>query len=212
MLGTPGYSLAVVIIAMIWMGIPFFAIMILAALQSIPADVYEAADVDGCGTVRQFFQITLPYIKPTLITTVLLRTIWIFNSLDLVVIITDGGPANSSQTLPAYMYSKAFGSYDFGFAAALGVMLMIILGLYALIFLKVTNMIRQVIFNEQETKKCKSGNDHPCFSFSFFFLLVVLPIYWIVITSFKTSGEILDLNNITFFPERFYVGELHGFV
>ena len=137
-LGTPGYSLAVVIIAMIWMGIPFFAIMILAALQSIPADVYEAADVDGCGTVRQFFQITLPYIKPTLITTVLLRTIWIFNSLDLVVIITDGGPANSSQTLPAYMYSKAFGSYDFGFAAALGVMLMIILGLYALIFLKVT--------------------------------------------------------------------------
>ena len=137
-LGTPGYSLAVVIIAMIWMGIPFFAIMILAALQSIPADVYEAADVDGCGTVRQFFQITLPYIKPTLITTVLLRTIGIFNSLDLVVIITDGGPANSSQTLPAYMYSKAFGSYDFGFAAALGVMLMIILGLYALIFLKVT--------------------------------------------------------------------------
>lgn len=137
-LGTPGFSLAVVIIAMIWMGIPFFAIMILAALQSIPTDVYEAADVDGCGTVRQFFQITLPYIKPTLITTILLRTIWIFNSLDLVVIITDGGPANTSQTLPAYMYSKAFGSYDFGFAAALGVILMIILGVYAMVFLKAT--------------------------------------------------------------------------
>ena len=137
-LGTPGFSLAVVIMAMIWMGIPFFAIMILAALQSIPSDVYEAADVDGCGTIRQFFQITLPYIKPTLITTVLLRTIWIFNSLDLVVIITDGGPANTSQTLPAYMYSKAFGSYDFGFAAALGVILMLILGIYAMVFLKVT--------------------------------------------------------------------------
>ena len=137
-LGTPGFSLAVVIIAMIWMGIPFFAIMILAALQSIPTDVYEAADVDGCGTIRQFFQITLPYIKPTLITTVLLRTIWIFNSLDLVVIITDGGPANTSQTLPAYMYSKAFGSYDFGFAAALGVILMVILGIYAMAVLKLT--------------------------------------------------------------------------
>ena len=137
-LGTPGFSLAVVIMAMIWMGIPFFAIMILAALQSIPSDVYEAADVDGCGTVRQLFQITLPYIKPTLITTVLLRTIWIFNSLDMVVIITDGGPANTSQTLPAYMYSKAFGSYDFGFAAALGVILMLILGIYAMVFLKVT--------------------------------------------------------------------------
>ena len=79
-----------------------------------------------------------PYIKPTLITTVLLRTIWIFNSLDLVVIITDGGPANTSQTLPAYMYSKAFGSYDFGFAAALGVILMVILGIYAMAFLKLT--------------------------------------------------------------------------
>lgn len=137
-LGTPGYSLAVVIIAMIWMGIPFFAIMILAALQSIPADVYEAADVDGCGTLRAFFKITLPYIKPTIITTILLRTIWIFNSFDLVVVITDGGPANSSQTLPAYMYSKAFGTYDFGFAAALGVVLMIILGAYAVAFLKLT--------------------------------------------------------------------------
>ncbi|MEG0720390.1 MAG: sugar ABC transporter permease [Lachnospiraceae bacterium] len=137
-LGTPGLSLTVVILAMIWMGIPFFAIMILAALQSIPGDVYEAADVDGCGTIRQFFQITMPYIKPTIITTVLLRTIWVFNSLDLIVIITNGGPANSSQTLPAYMYSKAFGSYDFGFAAALGVVLMLILGIYALIFLKVT--------------------------------------------------------------------------
>ncbi len=137
-LGTPGFSLAVVIIAMIWMGIPFFAIMILAALQSIPEDVYEAAEMDGCGVVRRFFSITIPYIKPTLISTVLLRTIWIFNSFDLVVVITDGGPANSSQTLPAYMYSKAFGSYDFGFAAAIGVVLMVILGAYALIFLKIT--------------------------------------------------------------------------
>ena len=94
--------------------------------------------MDGCGVVRRFFSITIPYIKPTLISTVLLRTIWIFNSFDLVVVITDGGPANSSQTLPAYMYSKAFGSYDFGFAAAIGVVLMVILGAYALIFLKIT--------------------------------------------------------------------------
>lgn len=137
-LGTPGYSLAVVIIAMIWMGIPFFAIMILAALQSIPTDVYEAANVDGCGVVRQFFQITLPYIKPTIITTVLLRTIWVFNSFDLVLVITNGGPANSSQTLPAYMYSKAFGTYDFGFASALGVVIMVLMGAYAMFFLKIT--------------------------------------------------------------------------
>lgn len=138
-LGTPGLSLAVVIIAMIWMGIPFFEIMILAALQSVPDDIYEAADIDGCGMFRKFFSLTLPYIKPTIIMTVLLRTIWIFNSFDLIVIITGGGPVNYSQTLPSYMYSKAFASYDFGLASAFGVLLIVILGIYAVLFLKLSN-------------------------------------------------------------------------
>lgn len=138
-LGTPGLSLLVVILAMIWMGVPFFAIMYLAALQSIPVDVYEAADMDGCGIIRKFFTITLPYIKPTIIMTLLLRTIWIFNSFDLIVVITGGGPASSSQTLPSYMYTRAFSSYDFGLAAALGIVLMVVLGLYAVIFLRTTN-------------------------------------------------------------------------
>lgn len=138
-LGTPGLSLAVVIITMIWMGIPFFGIMILAALQSVPDDIYEAADIDGCGMFRKFFSLTLPYIKPTIIMTVLLRTIWIFNSFDLIVIITGGGPVNYSQTLPSYMYSKAFASYDFGLASAFGVLLIVILGIYAVLFLKLSN-------------------------------------------------------------------------
>lgn len=138
-LGTPGLSLAVVIIAMIWMGIPFFGIMILAALQSVPDDIYEAADIDGCGMFRKFFSLTLPYIKPTIIMPVLLRTIWIFNSFDLIVIITGGGPVNYSQTLPSYMYSKAFASYDFGLASAFGVLLIVILGIYAVLFLKLSN-------------------------------------------------------------------------
>ena len=137
-LGTPGLSLLVVIFAMIWIGIPFFGINILAALQSVPSDIYEAADMDGCGTIRKFFTLTLPYIKPTIIMTILLRTIWIFNSFDLVVIITEGGPANYSQTLPSYMYTQAFASYDFGLAGAFGVLLMVILTLYALIFLRIT--------------------------------------------------------------------------
>lgn len=138
-LGTPGLSLVVVILAMIWIGIPFFGIMILAALQSIPNEIYEAADMDGCGMFRKFFSLTLPYIKPTVIMTILLRTIWIFNSFDLVVIVTQGGPANYSQTLPSYMYTKAFSGYDFGLAGAFGVLLMVILGVYAVLFLKLSN-------------------------------------------------------------------------
>ena len=137
--GTPGLSLVVVILAMIWIGIPFFGIMILAALQSIPDEIYEAADMDGCGMFRKFFSLTLPYIKPTVIMTILLRTIWIFNSFDLVVIVTQGGPANYSQTLPSYMYTKAFSGYDFGLAGAFGVLLMVILGVYAVLFLKLSN-------------------------------------------------------------------------
>lgn len=138
-LGTPGLSLLVVVFAMVWIGIPFFAINILAALQSVPGEIYEAADVDGCGVFRKFFSLTIPFIKPTIIMTILLRTIWIFNSFDLVVIITEGGPANYSQTLPSYMYTQAFSSYDFGLAGAFGVLLMVILSVYALIFLKITN-------------------------------------------------------------------------
>ena len=137
-LGTPGLSLLVVIFAMIWMGVPFFAIMILAALQSIPEEVYEAADMDGCGAIRRYFAITIPYIKPTIIMTLLLRTIWIFNSFDLIVVITGGGPANYSQTLPSYMYTKAFSSYDFGLASALGLLLIVVLGLYSVFFLRFT--------------------------------------------------------------------------
>lgn len=137
-LGTPGLSLLVVVLAMVWMGVPFFAIMYLAAFQSIPGDVYEAADIDGCGAFKRFFAITFPYIKPTVIMTLLLRTIWVFNSFDLIVVITGGGPANHSQTLPSYMYTRAFSGYDFGLASALGVVLMVILAVYAVVFLRVT--------------------------------------------------------------------------
>ncbi|MEA5064882.1 MAG: sugar ABC transporter permease [Eubacteriales bacterium] len=130
------------IIANVWYGVPFFAIMNLAALQSIPADVYEAADMDGCGAIRRFFSITMPYIKPTVIVTILLRTIWIFNSFDLIVVITGGGPANHSQTLPSFMYTRAFSGYDFGLASALGVLLMVILAVYAVVFLQGTKYNR----------------------------------------------------------------------
>ena len=137
-LGSSNLSLYTVIIAMVWIGFPFFAIMYLAALQSIPNEIYEAAVMDGCGPIRKFLSVTLPYIKPTIIVTLLLRTIWIFNSVELIMVITDGGPAYSSETLASYMYSRAYSTHDFGMAAALGVVFMIALTLYALFFLRVT--------------------------------------------------------------------------
>lgn len=137
-LGSSNLSLITVIVAMVWIGVPFFAIMYLAALQSIPNEIYEAAVMDGCGPIRKFFSVTLPFIKPTIIVTLLLRTIWIFNSVELILVMTEGGPAYSSETLSSYMYSRAYSTHDFGMAAALGFVFMIALSFYAMFFLKAT--------------------------------------------------------------------------
>lgn len=128
-------SLPSVIAANIWYGVPFFAIMLLSALQSIPGDVYEAADIDGAGVMTKFFRITLSYIKPTILSTALLRVIWIFNSADLIYIMTSGGPRNSSATMATYILRKAFSDMNFGQASALGVLFLLILGTYTVAYL-----------------------------------------------------------------------------
>ena len=120
-LGSPKYALWTVIIALAWQGIPFFGIMILAALQSVDAGLVEAAVIDGANAFQRFWHVTIPCIKPTLIVTIMLRTIWIFNNADIIYIMTNGGPANTSHTLASYMFTKAYSTLDFGYASALGV-------------------------------------------------------------------------------------------
>ena len=137
-LGDGRLALLCVISAMVWYGVPFFGIMLTAAFQSIPTDLYEAAEIDGSGAVKKFWYIPLPYAKPTIILTLLLRTIWIFNSADLIYVMTNGGPANATHTLASYMFSKAYSTLDFGQTGALGVLFMAGLLLYAGAFMKLT--------------------------------------------------------------------------
>ena len=137
-LGDGRLALLCVISAMVWYGVPFFGIMLTAAFQSIPTDLYEAAEIVGSGAVKKFWYITLPYAKPTIILTLLLRTIWIFNSADLIYVMTNGGPANATHTLASYMFSKAYSTLDFGQTGALGVLFMAGLLLYAGAFMKLT--------------------------------------------------------------------------
>lgn len=137
-LGSTSTSMIGPIIAMIWYGIPFFGIMLLAALQSIPNDVIESARIDGASSFKIFFHITLPYIKPTVLTTLLLRVIWVFNSSDIAYVMTSGGPAYSSSTLPLYVYNQAFSSLDFGYGSAVGLIIMLMLTIYVMIYFKVT--------------------------------------------------------------------------
>lgn len=137
-LGTDGLSLLVIILAVVWMGVPFFGIMYLAALQSVPEEMYESASIDGCGKIKSFFLITIPYIKPIILTTLLLRTIWVFNTVDMIVVVSGGGPAYSSEILASYLYSKAYLSNDFGIAAALGLLFIIGMLIFACVYLKLT--------------------------------------------------------------------------
>ncbi len=138
-LSNPKFAMFSVIIVNIWYGIPFFAIMLLAALQSIPEDLMEAAKIDGAGPIRRLFSITIPYIKPIIISTTLLRTMWIMNFPDIIYAMTSGGPINSTNILATQMINKILKFYDYGQGAALGIIIMLILFTYAVIYLKVTN-------------------------------------------------------------------------
>ena len=120
-------ALGAIIFALIWQGFPFFAVMLLAGLQAIPQELYEAASIDGAGKWAGFRRITLPMLKPIILTTVLLRTIWVANSLDIIIIMTGGGPGYSTYTLPVYSYIKAYKGMDFGYASTLAVFLTIFL-------------------------------------------------------------------------------------
>ena len=130
-LSDPQHALLGPIVAMVWWGIPFFAITLLAALQSIPIDIYEAAAMDGASAIRRFGSITLPFLAPTIAITILLRTVWISNSADLIVVMTKGGPADSTQIMASYIFTQAFQRLDFGYASALSAVLLVLLLAYA---------------------------------------------------------------------------------
>lgn len=96
-----------VVVTIIWQGIPFFALMILAGLQGIPGELYEAADMDGATGFQKLFKITIPSIKNTIFITGLLRIIWVANSVDVIFNMTEGGPAYATQTLSVYVFNKS---------------------------------------------------------------------------------------------------------
>lgn len=128
-LATPTTALPSIMVALMWQGFPFFAIMILAGLQTIRPEYYEAAEVDGASSVRKFFSITLPLLSPVILTTLLLRTIWVANSFDVIFIMTGGGPGYSTYTIPLYSYLQAYKTLNFGYASTLAVAMTLLVGL-----------------------------------------------------------------------------------
>ncbi|MVO14607.1 ABC transporter permease subunit [Rhodobacteraceae bacterium CY05] len=143
-LGDPDLAIWGPITANVWFGVPFFAITLLAALQSIPSELYEAAEMDGASAWQCFTKITLPFLAPMIAITVMLRTIWIANFADMIYVMTGGGPANSTQILSSYIFTTAFRKLDFGYASAIAVALLGLLLIYAVILLFVRQKLVKV--------------------------------------------------------------------
>lgn len=136
-LAEKGTALYSCIAANIWYGIPFFTIMITAALRGVSEDLYEAADVDGANPLQKFTNITVPCIRSVLLLTVLLRVIWIFNFPDLIYSMTQGGPAGSSNIVTSYMM-QLVQSLDYGMASAVGVLCILFLVVFVIVYMAVT--------------------------------------------------------------------------
>lgn len=137
-LASTGSAFAAVVLAELWRGIPFFAVTLLASLQSIPTEMFEAARVDGASRFQQLIYITLPQLKRTIVLTTLLRTVWEFNNVDLLYNLTGGGPANSTMTFSMYIANTAVHGTNFGYGSALTVIGFLILTIIAAVYLKVS--------------------------------------------------------------------------
>ena len=126
-LSQPGSAFWSVVFVGVWKYFPFVVVIVLARLQVIPLDLYEAARIDGAGAVSRFLDITLHQIKDVLLVVALLRTIFMFNNFEIVFLLTGGGPLRSTMTLPILVYEQAFGLYDMGRGSAIAVVMFLIL-------------------------------------------------------------------------------------
>ncbi|MGQ9676166.1 MAG: carbohydrate ABC transporter permease [Chloroflexota bacterium] len=132
------WGLIAILIVDAWQWTPFVALVLLAGLEAIPRQVYEAADVDGASQFRVFFRITLPLLRPMFILVILLRSIFIFRIYDPVVILTGGGPGEATETLSLLTYNVGMKYLDIGYAMAMGVIQIIFMTILANVFLKFT--------------------------------------------------------------------------
>ncbi len=140
----PFWAFVSVLIANIWLGIPFMMIIILGGLQSISHEYYEAAEIDGAGKWQQFRHITIPMLKPVLTPAIVLGVVWTFNKLDIIYLITQGGPQEKTDILVTSMYKAAFSFYRYGFTAMFALVIFVILLIFALIYLRISGGLKSV--------------------------------------------------------------------
>lgn len=135
-LGDPGTALWAVTFANIWSGYPFFMISLLAALQGISGDLYEAAAVDGTNWFQRFVHVTLPQLRPVIISMAVLDLIWTSQQFALIWMMTGGGPLNATEVLSTYTYKQAFSEYEFATASAAAVIVLLLTAVLAFFYVR----------------------------------------------------------------------------
>lgn len=133
---SPGWAFAAICLTIIWKTSSFMALIILAGLQTIPRSLYEAADVDGAGKIRQFLEITLPLLKPAIIVALIFRTITALQTFDIPYMMTGGGPGTSTATLAMYIHQNTVSFLDLGYGSALAMVMFALSMVVTVIYLR----------------------------------------------------------------------------
>ncbi|MBM2845460.1 MAG: arabinogalactan oligomer / maltooligosaccharide transport system permease protein [Bacteroidetes bacterium] len=138
-LKSPTEAFLACILTNVWLGFPFMMVIALGALQSIPQELYEAADIDGASWRHKLTKITFPLLRPVMIPAITLGTVWTFNNLNIVWLVSNAGePSDQTHILVSFVYKAAFNLYRYGYAAALSMVIFAILLAFSLFFMKKT--------------------------------------------------------------------------
>lgn len=132
------FALSAIVIVNIWKTYPFAALVLLAGLQTIPDEIYEASSIDGAGPIRRFFDITLPGLRHVMAIVILLLLIWSFGNFVFIFLMTQGGPAGATNTLVVHIYFEAFRFFKAGSAFAMGALLLIMSIMLAAFYVLIT--------------------------------------------------------------------------
>lgn len=135
-LGSRNFALLSVTIINIWAGYPFYLVSILAGLQGISTDLYEASSIDGANAFQQFFRITIPQLKPILISLLMLDFVWTIQQFALIWMTTGGGPINATEMVSTYIYKQGFSKYQYSMASASAVILLVVCSIVAVFYVR----------------------------------------------------------------------------
>lgn len=139
----PSTAMIAVLLVDLWRAFPFFTLLLFAGMQAIPDELYEAAEVDGANPWHKFRSITWPMLTPVIVAAVILRMIGLVNSPDLMIVLTNGGPGLSTYVLSLYAFQTGYESFNFGAAAAISVVMLMILMVFTTLYLRFSGVTRQ---------------------------------------------------------------------